>query len=166
MMLLRNPWFQNLKLGDRYAEEARQSSAAHSGPAERSSADDAAAGSDAAGAASRDAPAGRTADASGAGSARREGDQGAYLAGPRCSPDILGITPDWGLIVEAKLTVTLEAELQLLRYKAVCESVWPERRWTLVQVAKRWRAGVPYFVVGPGSWRDAKRMTAWHFQGA
>jgi hypothetical protein len=68
--------------------------------------------------------------------------------------------------VEAKLSVTPQAEEQLLRYKAVCRDVWPERRWVLVQAVRNWRAGVPYWVVGPGSWERARRMVAWHFQAA
>ena len=88
------------------------------------------------------------------------------IVGPRASPDIVGVCRDWGLIVEAKLSVTPQAEEQLLRYKAVCRDVWPERRWVLVQVVRNWRAGVPYWVVGPGSWERARRMVAWHFQAA
>ena len=88
------------------------------------------------------------------------------IVGPRASPDIVGVCRDWGLIVEAKLSVTPQAEEQLLRYKAVCRDVWPERRWVLVQAVRNWRAGVPYWVVGPGSWERARRMVAWHFQAA
>ena len=83
-----------------------------------------------------------------------------------CQPDIVGICPDWGLIVEAKLTRTPDAEGQLLRYREACAAVWPERRWVLVMVFRNWRVGVPYWVVGPGSWERAHRMVAWHFQGA
>ncbi len=88
------------------------------------------------------------------------------VIGPRASPDLVGICRTWGLIVEAKLSVTPQAEEQLKRYKEICANVWPGRRWVLVQAARNWRAGVPYWVVGPGSWERASRMVAWHFQAA
>jgi hypothetical protein len=88
------------------------------------------------------------------------------VIGPRASPDIVGVCRNWGLIVEAKLSVTPIAEEQLKRYREVCRDVWPDRRWVLVQAARNWRAGVPYWVVGPGSWERAQRMVAWHFQAA
>lgn len=94
---------------------------------------------------------------------------GPWFQSPRdekCSPDIVGITASWGLVVEVKLSWTPDAEPQLLKYRAVCSEVWPDRHWVLVMVTRNWRAGVPYWVVGPGSWERAKRMVAWHYSGA
>ena len=79
---------------------------------------------------------------------------------------MLGIAESWGLVIEAKRTRTGLAEGQLLRYQEICAEVWPGRRWVLVQVFRTWRPGEPYRVTGPGQWKDAKRMIAWHFQAS